>query len=60
MICIIGINLFAFAAIKMAPYVINSWGLDWLFGLFGLIAALGAVFVYFFVPETKLKNLYKA
>lgn len=59
MLAVVSLNIFAFGAVKMAPFIINNWGLHWLFLIFTVVCLLGTFFVYCCVPETKLKNLYK-
>lgn len=59
MLAVVALNIFAFGAVKIAPYIINCWGLEWLFLIFAVVCLLGAGFVFWCVPETKLKNLYK-
>lgn len=39
------------------PLILNFLGATWCFCLFSIFCLLGAVFIYFFVPETKAKNI---
>lgn len=49
--------LMAFVTATFFPYLNGSIGMAWSFWLFGGCCAVGFVFVYFVVPETKGKSL---
>lgn len=57
-IAVMATNIFAFGAILVTPFIIKSWGLEWLFVIFTVVCLLGALFVFSCVTETKWKDLY--
>jgi facilitated trehalose transporter len=46
-----------FAVVKSGPAMFAAIGTDATFAIYGLVAALGGVFLYFFCPETKNRTL---
>jgi len=56
-ICISAHFMFGFLITKYFQVISEGIGNSWSFWIFGLITISGLVFMYFFVPETKLKTL---
>lgn len=46
-----------FGAVKMFPYVLNSYSIEFVFCLFAISSLAFCIFVYNFLPETYGKSL---
>jgi predicted MFS family arabinose efflux permease len=49
--------LCTFISVYLAPVIQGALGLQYLFGLFGLLSVLAFLFVILWIPETKGKPL---
>lgn len=49
--------LCTFLTVYFAPIIHGAWGLQYLFGIFGIFSLIAFVFVKFWIPETKGKSL---
>ncbi|KAL1117429.1 hypothetical protein AAG570_004755 [Ranatra chinensis] len=55
-VCHFNITLMSFFCLKMYKVVADGLGLQYLYATFSFFALLGAILIYFFIPETKGKT----
>jgi facilitated trehalose transporter len=51
------VYIYIFVIVKCYPGMLALFGQAVVFWVFGLVSALGTIFVYFFLPETRGKTL---